>query len=94
MWNRLWHNYKLVLFDSFIVHSIFFHKLKICDKICGACIFDHILNKCGRFCVGFVIRTKGFLFAVSSSAPSFGPEKAIVPYKIDGRYAQRNRGII
>jgi hypothetical protein len=38
--------------------------LKIYDKICGAHIFDHILNRCGRFCVGFVIHTKGFLSAV------------------------------
>jgi len=67
MWDQLWRNYKLKLFDSLIVHYIFFHKLNICDKICGAHIFDHILNKCGRFCVGFVIHTKGFLSAVSGS---------------------------
>jgi len=63
MWDRLWHNYKLKLFDSFIVRYIFFGKLKIGDKIGGACIFDHIL-KCGKFCVGFAIRTKGFLSVV------------------------------
>jgi len=66
MWNRLWHNYKLKLFDLFIVRYIFFRKLKICDKICGAHVFVHILNKCGRFCVGFATRTKGFLSPVSA----------------------------
>ena len=46
---------------SFIVLHIFFHKLKVCDGICSAHKFDHILNKCGKFCIGFVIHTKGFL---------------------------------
>ena len=74
MWNWLLHNYKLKLFDLFIVCYIFFCKLKICDKICGAHIFDHILHKYGpltttevdhRVCVGFAIHTKGFLSPVA-----------------------------
>src|ERR1700677_1916358 len=52
-------------FVSFIVLHIFFCKLKVCDGICCAHKFDHILNKCRRFFIGFVIHTKGSLPPVS-----------------------------
>jgi hypothetical protein len=49
----------------FIVHHIFFHKIWVCGRICGASKFDYILNKCGQFCVGFASHSKGFLSPVS-----------------------------
>ena len=48
----------------FIVRHIFFHKLWVCDRICGASKFDYILNKCGQFCVGFASHSKEFLSPV------------------------------
>ena len=64
MWDPICPEKKLKIFDSFIVLYIFFHKLKVWDRICGANKFDHILNKCGRFCVCFASPTKGPLSPV------------------------------
>ena len=36
----------------FIVWHIFFHQLWVCNRICSTPKFNHILNKCGQFCVG------------------------------------------
>ena len=52
------------IFDSFIVLYIFLCQFKVFDGICSAHKFDHILNKCGSFCVGFVSHTKGSLSPV------------------------------
>jgi len=39
------------------------HTQNMCS-ICDVCKFDHILNKCGRFCLGFAICRKWFLSLV------------------------------
>jgi hypothetical protein len=68
MWDPICPEKKLKIFDSFIVLYIFFHKLKVWDRICGANKFDHILNKCGRFCVCFASPTKGPLSPVCKTS--------------------------
>ena len=39
--------------SKYLILHIFFHKLKIWDRICGAYKFGHILIKCGKFVVCF-----------------------------------------
>ena len=64
MWDSICSGKKLKIFDSFIVLYIFLRQFKVFDRICGARKFDHILNKCGSFCVGFASQTKGSLSPV------------------------------
>jgi len=46
------------------------------------CKLDHILNKCGRFCIGFAIHTNGFLFLVLQVTLKVSKDRIKDPHKL------------